>query len=176
MQKILKGGNEKFHITFLCLVFSAYASAKSLNEQLGCNTVDENEISSDPCFHLKDKEISIIFNPSNFEEEMSQPLISINGKITKLKLIHSSDYLSKAPRDMYASEIKGDSHFYNYAAKNIKVEYQTRLVGDGCNYLNEKGVYESEEKCCYQTYKSKIKVVIGDKIHTFNVTNQDGAG
>ena len=164
-------------LLFLCLVLSAHVSAKSLNEQLGCNTETESErTSSDPCFYLKDKGTSIIFNPSNIEGEVSQPLISINGKLIKLNLLHSSHHLSKAARGSFVTNIKGDSHFYNYAAKNIKVEYQTRLVGDGCNYLNEKGVYESEEKCCYQTYKSKIKVVIGDKIHTFNVTNQDGAG
>ena len=166
-------------ILVLC-IFSAWANAKSPDEQLGCHYLKDGDyVDSDPCLYLKNKQISIIFNPVYYlpeESESLQHLIAINGKVTRLKLLHSSDNLSKVPRDHNASDLKGDSHFYVYEAKKIKLEYKKTVVMDGCNSKNDKGIYETDEKCCYSTFKTNIKVIVGDKTYYFDGLHEEGGG
>ena len=170
---------KKLLVILVLCIFSTWASAKSPEEQLQCHYLKNGDyIDSDPCFYLKNKQVSIIFNPDYYfsDEQDLQPLIAINGKVTRLKLLHSSDNLSKVPRDQNAFNLKGDSHFYVYEAKKIKLEYKKTVVRDGCNSKNENGIYETDEKCCYSTYRAKIKVTVNGKTHEFDVKREEGGG
>lgn len=152
----------------LLFFISVSAGAETLKEKLRCN--GEDDMCSDPCVFLKNKDTSIIFNPDVEDPKTYQgaPLISINGKITKLKLLQSSQYLSKVPRDVSAMEVKGDRRVQVYGAKNVRLEYKATVIDTSCSEKNELGIYESVDKCCSTGSRASFKVFDGTKTHIFN--------
>ena len=150
----------------LLLLVEVNAEAKSLVEQMFCG--DSDDSCTDPCLHLVDGKFSVILN-------LTENLISINGKVSRLKLEHSTKKLTKDPRSENIFGLTGDRRSSVYVANNIKLVHKSVVVEQSCYEKNTiNGVYEGSGSCCLVHTKDNFIFTVGNKTHKFNTTVSDG--
>ena len=141
--------------SFLMLFSVAFAETP-----IRCNTEQE---CSDPCAYFPEK---TIFREYFDEKGYKTAKLRFRGKVVALKEVSTKNLKKKQEYD----DLPGDVTQTEYSANDMKVILTKTTLNTSCYSQALNGTWESEGKCCWTSYKLKLRLIrsTGEKTLTTN--------
>lgn len=139
-----------FSRSFLMLVFFAAALqavvAAEGNPEMQCNPNGE---CSDPCVHFSDGTVFV--------------LTEVGAKIKYRGQVYSllEKNIKSSGRHQSFAEVPGDTERRIYVGKSIHVTMTKKVLDTSCYGKNEKGEWESFDKCCWTSFDMILNLKVG---------------